>query len=179
VPGFNPNDTHVFGTGSTMNASLVPGSAKCIGFDCTVSVNAAHLVTWKAGTVKNATGTVEMIVNFPKAPDPIPFDSEGFFNSSLWNVGFLDYDEAVASTPGSRVAAKAITTHHVHLRSNEVIIKATLVKPPPIISPCTSHCLPNTGSAPYLLQLGALGGLALVAGTALLVRGRRRVEVTE
>jgi len=179
VPGFNPNDTHVFGTGSTMKSSLVPGSAKCVGFDCTVSVSPGNLVTWKAGTVKNVTGTVEMIVNFPKAPDPIPFDNDGFFNSSLWNVGFLDYDEAVANTPGSRVAAKAIEMHHVHLRSNEVIIKATLVKPPPIISPCTRNCLPNTGSAPYLLQLGAMGGLALVAGTALLVRGRRRVEAAE
>jgi len=157
----------------------VPGSAKCVGFDCTVSVSPGNLVTWKAGTVKNVTGTVEMIVNFPKAPDPIPFDNDGFFNSSLWNVGFLDYDEAVANTPGSRVAAKAIEMHHVHLRSNEVIIKATLVKPPPIISPCTRNCLPNTGSAPYLLQLGAMGGLALVAGTALLVRGRRRVEAAE
>jgi uncharacterized repeat protein (TIGR01451 family)/LPXTG-motif cell wall-anchored protein len=179
VPGFNPNDSHVFGDGSTMKATLVPGSAKCLGITCNISVSPGHLVTWAVpGTVKDQKWSVEMIVNFPKAPVPTPFDADGFFNSSLWNVGFLDYDEAVANTPGSRVLAKAATLHHVHLKSNEVVITATLVEPPPGIVPCTAHCLPNTGSSPYLLQLGGLGGLALLAGSALVIRGRRRQEPT-
>jgi uncharacterized repeat protein (TIGR01451 family) len=180
VPGFNPNDSHVFGDGSTMKASLVPGSAKCLGITCNISVSPGHLVTWAVpGSVKNEKWSVEMIVNFPKAPVPTPFDADGFFNSSLWNVAFLDYDEAVANTPGSRVVDKTLPMKHTKLRSNEVVITATLVEPPPGIVPCTAHCLPNTGSSPYLLQLGALGGLALFAGMALVVRGRRRGEATE
>jgi len=179
VPGFNPNDSHVFGDGSTMKASLVPGSAKCLGITCNISVSPGHLVTWAVpGTVKDQKWSVEMIVNFPKAPVPTPFDADGFFNNSLWNVGFLDYDEAVANTPVARVLAKAATLHHVHLRSNEVVITATLVEPPPGVVPCTQNCLPNTGSSPYLLQLGGLGGLALLAGSALVIRGRRRQEPT-
>ena len=183
IPGYNPNDTHQFGTGSTMKATLVAGSAKCNGFACNVTVGADHKVTWKVpGDLKNASGTVEMIVVFPSAPKPVPYDEDGLFSNSLWNVGFLDYDEAVANTPGSRVlagaSAKAITMHHVHLKSNEVIIQAQLIEPPPGVVPCTKNCLPNTGSSPYLLQLGGLGGLTLLAGTALLIRGRRREEPT-
>jgi len=170
IPGFNPSDTT-----STLKGSLVNGSGKCsASLDCTVSVSPGHLVTWKLGTVKNDKGTVEMIVNFPKAPSPVPFNADGLYTGTLWNVGFLEWDEAIADTPGS----KAVEMQHRKLRSNEVEISASLRKPPPGIVPCQVHCLPNTGSQPYLLQLGMLGGLALVAGTVLVVR-RRRGEATE
>jgi hypothetical protein len=66
-----------------------------------------------------------------------------------------------------------------HLVSNEVVIKASIAQGPPIVHVCTRHCLPNTGSAAYLMELGALGGLAILAGAAMLARGRRRGEVTE
>jgi len=174
VPGFNPNDTT-----SNLKGSLVPGSAKCsASLDCTVSVSPAHLITWSMGTVKNATGSVEFIVNFPNAPSPVPFNADGIYTGRLWNVGFLEWDEAVANTPGSRVLAKAVEMQHHKLRSNEVVISASLRKPPPGIVPCQVHCLPNTGSQPYLLQLGLLGSLAIVTGTALVAR-RRRGEATE
>jgi uncharacterized repeat protein (TIGR01451 family) len=185
VPGFNPEDTRQFGTGSTMKASLVPGSAKCVGFACNVSVSPGNKVTWTAGTVKNAAFDVEMIVQFPEAPANPPFDNDGFFKASLWNVGFLAWDEAVANTPGSRalasrVAARAAlpTVHHT-LRSNAVLLVAQIQKPPPQLHPCIRHCLPNTGAAPYLLQVGALGGLVLVGGVALVARNRRREEAAE
>ena len=172
VPGFNPEDTHKFGTGSTMKATLVPGSAKCIGMPCTVSVSPGNLVSWNFGTVKNDSATVEMVVVFPEAPANPNYNDDGFFFASLWNVGTLSYDTAVSNV------AKALMTHTV-LRSNEVEIEALQIEPPPGVVPCTAHCLPNTGSAPYLLQLSALGGLALLMGTALVVRGRRRGEATE
>jgi LPXTG-motif cell wall-anchored protein len=169
VPGFNPEDTHQFGTGSTMKATLVPGSARCSGLPCDVTVSPGNLVTWNFGTVKHDSATVEMIVVFPQAPANPNYNADGFFFASLWNVGKLAYDTAVTS--GGMV--------HTVLRSNEVEIEALKIEPPPGVVPCTKHCLPNTGSSPYLLQLGALGGLALLAGTALVVRGRRRGEATE
>jgi uncharacterized repeat protein (TIGR01451 family)/LPXTG-motif cell wall-anchored protein len=168
VPGFNPQDTHQFGTGSTMKATLVPGSAKCSGLPCDVTVSPGNLVTWNFGTVKHHSATVEMIVVFPQAPANPNYDADGFFFASLWNVATLSYDTAVTSGG---------MTHTV-LRSNEVEIEALLIQPPPGVVPCTKNCLPNTGSSPYLLQLGGLGGLTLLAGTALLISGRRREEPT-
>jgi LPXTG-motif cell wall-anchored protein len=119
-------------------------------------------------------------VVFPQAPNPVPFDANGNYQNSLWNVGFLDYDTAISNLPGSRTmvgfgrTAAALEFQHTHLKSNEVIIKANLRKPPPGIVPCKVHCLPNTGSPNHLLEFGLLGGLVLMTGTALVARNRRR-----
>ena len=185
MPGFNPNDTT-----STLKGSLVPGSAKCTGgLDCSVTMSDSKLVTWSMGSVRNVSGAVEMVVEFPNAPTPVPFNSQGLYTGTLWNVGFLSWDQAISNVVDARImgtygralaAACAPTTEtreHCTLKSNEVVIRASLRKPPPGIVPCRINCLPNTGSAPYLLQFGLLGGFALVAGTVLVAR-RRRGEAT-
>jgi fimbrial isopeptide formation D2 family protein/uncharacterized repeat protein (TIGR01451 family) len=216
VPGFNPDDTT-----STVEASLVPGSAICAGdIICDVTVGADNLVTWNAtgtrpdeiadGVVRNleidevTTGEIEMIVEFPEAPDPLPVGPGETFTATLWNVGFLEYDEVVGGTPdtlprtmaqGMSASAAALEFLHHRLTSNEVVISASITLPPggilPPPEPGTPEpgtppsggeipkgpVLPATGAGEYLLQLLLLGFLVIATGAALTLWGRRRGEL--
>lgn len=206
IPGWNPDDTT-----STAKAEFV--SADCIGFEevCEVSVGDDGLVTWNLGgevttpVGVSKSGSIEMIVKFPPLPDPIPFGADGTYSHVLWNVGFLEWDEAVEdrvdptpierpdgragrAAPAAFSAAMALadppalTFEHHRLVSNEVVIRSIIRQPdepePPVGPNPPEEPLPDTGSAPYLIQLGLLGGLALAAGTWLVVRNRRRQEAT-
>ncbi len=169
VPGYNPDDVT-----STVKATLVPGSAQCLGFACTVTVGSDNLVTWSAGTVHDAAGTIEFVVKFPQAPFPTPYDANGIYKATLWNVGFLEWNEADTSSArisgGAGIARSAAVLPMIHheLRSNEVVISATKTKPatPP------PH-LPPTGASAHLLELGLAGAGVLGLGLLLLIRSRR------
>ncbi|HET7683742.1 MAG TPA: SpaA isopeptide-forming pilin-related protein, partial [Marmoricola sp.] len=176
VPGFNPDDTT-----STAKASLVDGSATCAGdFTCTVSV-VDGLVTWDIGTVSDESGTAEMVIHFPDLPDTIPFDGNGEFNTTLWNVGYLDWDEAVFA-PG-----QAPSMAHHQLTSNEVTVSATTQEfvspppPPPVPpkkpqgGPTPPEVLPNTGGPEAWLPLTGIG-LVVLGAALVLTRERRRRE---
>lgn len=178
VPGFNPADTT-----STVEASLVPDSAVCTGsLECEVSVDGG-LVTWQAGTVHQAEGSVEMVVRFPDVPDEPAFDESGVFAARLWNEGYLAWDEVVGGTPASRTsraAAELVFEHHERV-SNQVEIGASItteaVDPGESADPEDTDDavipeLPNTGSPAFLAPLAAVG-FALV-GIGLVLAGRRR-----
>lgn len=174
VPGFNPADTT-----STLQASLEPGSAVCTGsLVCEVSAENG-LVTWKAGTVHDAEGSVEMVVRFPEAPDNPTFDADGVYTATLWNVGYLEWDEVVGGTPAPRMstAAVAFDFEHHERTSNEVQLSASITQEPGgpgnPDDPGTPE-LPNTGSPAFLAQLAALGGVLVGLGLLMAGLGRRR-----
>lgn len=175
VPGFNPADTT-----STARASLVPGSAVCTGsLVCEVSVEDG-LVTWSAGTVHDAAGTVEMVVRFPDLPDEVPFDEAGRYTATLWNVGYLRWAEVVGGTPAPRLAraVAALELERHELESNEVVIAASVEIGDPLIDPPTKEDddddpLPSTGAPGFLGAITALGLLALLLGAGLVARARR------
>ena len=186
VPGFNPADTT-----STVHASLVPDSAVCTGsLVCEVSVGDDGLVTWEAGTVHDAAGTVEMIVTIPQVPDAPEFDENGVYSATLWNDGYLRWHEVTGGTPGGaaagRLAGSALDftfTQH-ELESNEVEVSASLRQDPVIDPPVdpedpTDPKLPNTGAPAFLAGLTILGGLVLALGGGLVHRGRRNAAVPQ
>ena len=199
VPGWNPEDTT-----STAQATLVPDSAVCTGSlepICDVTVSEDNLVTWTLGSgdpITDIAGEIEMVVQFPELPaDPV-FDENGEFVTTLWNVGFLEYDEVIGGTPdvllrgaasrgtAAQATAAAFEFLHTVLRSNEVVVSAVAVQPtepffpppeppePPEPPTPPTPPLPKTGASAYLTQLALLGGLALLIGMALALSGRRR-----
>jgi hypothetical protein len=173
VPGFNPEDTHTKETGTTRKAALVAGTAHCNGVPCAVSVSPGGLITWNAGTIVDKSFTVEFTVMFPDAPENPVWDQDNNYWGSVWNIAELSWTEKVVSPNARSVATVA------HREATNSVILRAVINQPLIVHHCTTHCLPNTGSAPYLLQLGALGGLVLLAGVALVTRGRRREGATE
>jgi len=173
VPGYNPDDVT-----STVKGTLVPGSAQCLGFACTVSVGSDNLISWSAGTVHDAVGSIEFVVKFPDAPSPTPYNSNGVYKATLWNVGFLEWNEADTSSAriggGTRAARTVAVLPMIHhkLRSNEVVISAIKIKP-------NHHHLPPTGASAYMLELGLLGAGVLGLGLLLLIRSRRESTSSE
>lgn len=195
VPGFNPADTT-----STAEASLVPGSAQCTGsLVCAVTVSADGLVTWSMGTVQDASGAVEMIVEFPELPDQLPVGPGETFTATLWNVGFLDWNEVtgldaqarlargMSVAPGDPACPLGFTCTPHELASNEVVIRASVQAPPGGVLPppgepqggevTTGGVLPATGADSELLRLLLTGLLALAFGTALVARTAVRTRV--
>jgi uncharacterized repeat protein (TIGR01451 family)/LPXTG-motif cell wall-anchored protein len=204
VPGFNPDDAT-----STRQATLVPDSATCTGeIVCEATAGPDNLVTWAiTGTSPDEIaddvirdfgddgvieGSVEMVVEFPEAPDPLPVAPGETYTDTLWNVAYLDYDVVVGELPEvlargmAKVAAQFELAHH-RLVSNEVTITASVTLPPGGILPppdpqvppkggqaVTGGALPATGADAHLTQLLLLGGLAMAAGVAMTVRFRRR-----
>lgn len=199
VPGFSPEDTT-----STLEAELQAGSAVCTGtLTCTVEVTPDNEVVWNAGTLapdagETIGGDVEMVVRFPEVPDSINLQPGDTFDATLWNVGYLQWDEVTGGTPpeeepapraggrAGRLGAAAADFEFTErtLRSNEVVVSATITldplnpdpDPDPEPKPDPDPPLPQTGAQAYLGQLAALGGLVLALGLALIARGRRKEE---
>lgn len=186
VPGFNPDDTQ-----STVDGTLVEGSAACEdGLTCTVSVDPeTQLVTWDIGDLEpdagvTIGGTAVMEVVFPEAPEDLDLDPGESFTSALWNVGFLEWDEAVPAVAatgferagggaGARVAsAKMIPLPLVHhtLTSNEVLVTATMTAPPAKVPPKQGE-LPQTGAPAGILPLG--GAAILLIGLGLVLTRKK------
>ncbi|HSX68211.1 SpaA isopeptide-forming pilin-related protein [Nocardioides sp.] len=196
VPGFNPDDTV-----STVDGSLVEGSAVCAeGLTCTTSVDPeTQLVTWDIGDLEpdaGATigGTAVMDVVFPEAPVDVilALEPEETFTSTLWNIGFLEWDEAVQATDGealarlagsggggagARVASAAMVelpmVHH-KLTSNEVVVTASITAPPEEFVPGRTprpqgSPLPQTGAPAGILPL-ALAAIILIGAGLRLTR---------
>ncbi|GGO90514.1 hypothetical protein GCM10011584_22480 [Nocardioides phosphati] len=202
VPGFNPEDNV-----STLDATLVPGSAKCAeGLTCTVTVDpVTQLVTWDIGDITPAAGdtiggTAVMDVVFPEPPSDLVLQPEETYTSTLWNIGYLAWDEAVEASDagqvarlartagggaGARVASAVMATlpmvHHT-LTSNEVVVTASMTAPPEVFVPGstpppagTPHGspLPQTGAPASILPLGFAAFVLIGAG---LILTRRRKE---
>jgi LPXTG-motif cell wall-anchored protein len=186
VPGYNPADVT-----STGKGVLETGTAICSGdFTCTATEDmTTGLVTWTltgtgqaTGVVRgDATGEVEMVVRMPDLPTNPPFVN-GVYSTILWNIGYLDWDQATFA-PAPSVLARAVAAavdlpmEHHSLTSNEVTDEARAFEPaPPVVSPPPPAApggtpLPNTGGPSlWLLLLGL--GLAL-GGTALVLSDRR------
>lgn len=185
VPGHSPEDTQ-----STLDATLVPGSPVCIGtLACTASVNAeTQEVTWDIGDVDPDIGqtlstTAEMVVNFPELSDDRVPAAGGTVSDALWNVGYLNYGVFTGLPEvlrgGARMAMAAAPDPGVtmfSLRSNEVLVTASLTLPPPAgetQGPGKKSGLPQTGAPAGLLPLGVLGGLLVAGGLALTRRTRK------
>ena len=190
VPGFNPDDTT-----STVEGTLVPGSAVCEGtLTCTTSVGDDNKVTWDIGDVSpDAGATIEgdavMEVVFPDRPANLQLDPGETYEATLWNIGFLDWDELTPGAPAriahaagrlgiqGTVATAAPVVTHMHLESNEVVVTALFKAPagvthePPTKTPPAA--LPQTGAPAGMLQV-ALFGLALIAGGLVLMRRTRK-----
>ena len=186
VPGYNPADTT-----STAKATLVPGSAACTGdLTCTVSTDTATgLVTWTPqDPVTAGSGTAEFVVRFPQLPVQVPYDGDGNYTTTLWNVGTLSWTDTV---PGSETGTPQSLT------SNAVVVSATqhqTVSPP--VTPPKHHpghpghpghdhgappppqqpaVLPNTGGPRWWVLPVGIG--LLLAGAGLMLgeeAGRRR-----
>lgn len=195
VPGFNPEDTQ-----STVDGTLVPGSAECSdGLTCTVSVDpATNLVTWDIGDLEPDAGVTiggeaVMEVVFPEAPADLVLEPGETHTDAMWNVGYLEWDEAVPLSEqaaarsggggaGARVASAAMVelplVHHL-LTSNEVLVTASMtaetVTPPVVVPPKTPPTgpLPQTGAPAGLGPIAAISGLLLALGLGLT---RRRKE---
>jgi LPXTG-motif cell wall-anchored protein/uncharacterized repeat protein (TIGR01451 family) len=195
VPGYNPEDTT-----STVQATLVPGSAICDeGLTCETSVDPeTQLVTWDIGDLEpdpgvTIGGTAVMDVVFPDRPADLQLDPGETFEATLWNVGFLEWDEVTSpTTPAARLAHAAgragllatgamvdLPMTHVTLRSNEVVVTALFKAPAGVThgpgpSPTTDPpALPQTGAPAGMLQMAFLG-LALIAGGLTLMRRTRK-----
>jgi LPXTG-motif cell wall-anchored protein/uncharacterized repeat protein (TIGR01451 family) len=181
VPGYNPADVT-----STAKATLVPGSAVCTGsLTCTVTTDATTgLVTWSAGTLSTDSGTAEMVVTFPQLPSPVPFDATGTYTTTIWNVGYLDWNEVTG--PESAPVGHHLTSNEVteQATTTQVVTPPVVTPPvvtPPVVSPPhaapppPATTLPNTGGPQgWYLPVGL--GLVLM-GTGLVLGERRRRRV--
>lgn len=191
VPGFNPEDTT-----STVDGTLVPGSAVCEdGLVCTTSVDPeTQLVTWDIGDLEpdpgvTIGGTAVMEVVFPGRPADLQLDPGETYEATLWNVGFLEWDEVTGpTTPAARLshaagragllataAAVDLPMTHIVLRSNEVVVTALFKAPAGVTNepPKKDGPLPQTGAPAGMLQMAFLG-LALIAGGLSLMRRTRK-----
>jgi LPXTG-motif cell wall-anchored protein len=204
VPGFNPADTV-----STMDGTLVAGSAHCAGtLTCTASDDpATHLVTWSFGDLEpgvgeTLSGSAVMDVVFPDPPGDLVLAPEETFSSTLWNVGSLEWDEAVHASDAGQVARLARTgggaggqvataatvvlpTVHHSLLSNEVVVTASMTAPPEKFLPgktpgktAPGSALPQTGAPAGLLPMG-LAAFVLIGAGLVLTRRRKEDEPTE
>jgi fimbrial isopeptide formation D2 family protein/LPXTG-motif cell wall-anchored protein/uncharacterized repeat protein (TIGR01451 family) len=190
VPGYNPDD-HV----STVKGSLVAGSATCAeGLTCSATVDpATQLVTWNVGDLEPANGatiggTAVMDVVFPEAPADLVLTPGQVYTSTLWNVGFLGWDEAVEASnagavarlatsggggAGARVAsARTVELPMVHhtLTSNEVVVSASMTGLAEKTLPgktAGAAQLPQTGAPASILPLGFAAFVLIGAGLFL------------
>lgn len=195
VPGFNPADTV-----STLDGTLVTGSAVCAeGLSCTTSVDPeTQLVTWDIGDLEpdvgvTIGGTAVMDVVFPELPADLVLAPEETYTATLWNIGFLEWDEAVHASEvpalarlagsggggaGARVASAAMVelpmVHHM-LTSNEVVVTASITAPPEVFVPGRTpppqgSPLPQTGAPAGILPLGLAAIILVGAGLRLMRR---------
>jgi LPXTG-motif cell wall-anchored protein/uncharacterized repeat protein (TIGR01451 family) len=193
VPGYNPTDTT-----STVKGTLVPGSAVCSeGLVCTTSVSADNEVTWDIGDLEppigtTIGGTATMDVVFPDRPANLSLEPGQTYEATLWNVGFLEWDELTSPTTPVQIVGRAagragllgtatvdLPITHLKLRSNEVVVTALFKAPAGLThEPQTSPqpqagALPQTGAPAGMGQL-ALFGLALITGGLILMRRTRK-----
>ncbi|TCJ29844.1 prealbumin-like fold domain-containing protein [Nocardioides jejuensis] len=188
VPGYNPEDTT-----STVKGTLVPDSATCEdGLTCTVSVDpVTQLVTFDVGDLTPGNGVTEggaavMEVQFPEEPADLNLQPGDTYTATLWNQGFLDWNEAIEQTAPtfgrpaggaaagrlSSLAAVALETQPHHLVSNEVVVRASVTAPPekthhePGKVPHKGE-LPQTGAPAGLGPIAAISGLLLALGLRL------------
>ncbi len=200
VPGFNPDDTV-----STLDGTLVEGSAKCEeGLTCTATVDPdTQLVTWDIGDLEpdagdTIGGTAVMDVVFPEVPADVVLQPEETYTATLWNIGFLEWDEAVQASDagalariarsgnggggaGARLASAAMVelpmVHH-SLVSNEVVVTASLTAPPEHFEPGRvphGSPLPQTGAPAGIMPLG-LAAVVLIGAGLVLTRRRKEEE---
>jgi LPXTG-motif cell wall-anchored protein len=186
VPGHDPADEV-----STAAATLVPGSATCVGevATCTVSVDGNGLVTWELGDLEGGSVDLEMVVRFPDVPDRAHYDRRGEFRTVLWNMATAEWMQVVGNDREQTDLQGMATV------SNEVVAEAVAHRPgQPVLPPPPGHHpsspgqapqlqgalpgsgLPDTGLPANLLPLALLGATAVGLGVALVGRGRRRDE---
>ena len=138
------------------------------------------LVTRRASVrVPEGWGDCCQVVRIPDVPSNLEFDEDGTHTATLWNEGYLAWDEVVGATPApSRTgsAADLVLDHHT-MTSNEVVVTASVLVDGPVDppqEPGDDPELPDTGSPAFLGLLAAVGGALLALGVLLVGRGRRR-----
>ena len=112
------------------------------------------------------------MIEFPSLPLPVPYDENLEYTPTLWNIGYLDWDEVVHG-PGisSGSGRQDLVLAHHQLSSNEVIVKATVtteLKPEEEEEPEPGpKTLPDTGASESAQTMGLVGALAVMFGGAL------------
>ncbi|HET7734574.1 MAG TPA: SpaA isopeptide-forming pilin-related protein [Nocardioidaceae bacterium] len=171
VPGYNPDDDT-----TTRQATLVAGTAICTG-PVTCTVNEANgLITWEFGTLTDAEFAIEFVVRFPSLPQPVPFDENLQFSTTLWNQAYLNWNEVDTDVdspvPGEN--EPVVTIPH-SLTSNEVVVEA-MVETEVLPREEEPEELPETGASLMAQLMGLAGLLTLMVGGTMMVLGRRREQ---
>jgi LPXTG-motif cell wall-anchored protein len=162
IPGYDPDDTT-----SDTHGTYVAGTAVCVGAGaCTVTFDdAAQLLTWELGDLRDEARSVEFVIEFPEAGDRASM-VEGVYTETLANTA--------AATWTDRAGDQEVDSNEVVVDAEIVVLPAEEERPP--AKPRPPVVLPATGAPSGVGIWTTLGGLLLAVGALLMMRRRRDVS---